>query len=59
MEIRFNVDPETGLPHIYDHGVSESEVREVLARLGLNYPGRGISRIVLGQTFGGRHLKVV
>jgi hypothetical protein len=32
MEIRYNRDEETGLPHIYDHGVSELEVEEVLRR---------------------------
>ena len=25
MNIRFYSDPETGLPHIYDHGVTEKE----------------------------------
>jgi hypothetical protein len=26
MRIRFFLDPETGEPHIYDHGVDEDEV---------------------------------
>ena len=26
MNIRFYLDPETGQPHIYNHGVSEDEV---------------------------------
>ncbi len=26
VEIRFYLDPETGLPHIYQHGVTEEEV---------------------------------
>jgi len=30
MIIRFNIDAETGLPHIYEHGVTEDEVRQVL-----------------------------
>ncbi len=25
MEIRYYRDPETGLPHIHDHGVTEAE----------------------------------
>ena len=29
MDIRFHIDPETGQPHIFDHGVTEDEVREV------------------------------
>jgi len=33
MKIRFFKDPETGLPHIYDHGVTEEEVREVLEQV--------------------------
>jgi len=34
MEIRFYEDPDTGLPHIYGHGVSEKEVRQVLRSRG-------------------------
>ena len=29
MNIRFYEDPETGLPHIYNHGVTEDEVEDV------------------------------
>ena len=29
MNIRFYSDPETGLPHIYNHGVTEDEVEDV------------------------------
>src|ERR1700678_3329817 len=36
MDLRFWADPETGLPHIYNHGVTEEEVQQVLARPGLN-----------------------
>ena len=59
MELRFWNDPETGLPHIYDHGVTESEVREVLRRYGEEFPGTDDSRIRLGQTEAGRYLQVV
>ena len=59
MRIRFWNDPETGQPHIYVHGVTEEEVRQVLRRPGLNYPGSGNSRIVLGQTAAGRYLKLI
>jgi hypothetical protein len=31
MDLRFYLDPQTGEPHIYEHGVSEEEVEEVLA----------------------------
>jgi hypothetical protein len=59
MELRFWNDPETGLPHVFVHGISEEEVRQVLSRPGLDYPGDRDSRIRLGQTANGRHLKVV
>jgi hypothetical protein len=32
MEVRFYVDRETGLPHIYNHGVTEAEVLQVLRK---------------------------
>lgn len=57
--IRYYVDPETGEPHIYEHGVSEEEVEEVLRRPGDDFLGRRGSRIALGATSGGRHLQVV
>ena len=59
MELRFWNDPETGLPHIYDHGVTEEEVQQVMSRPGEEFPGRDRSRIRLGQTLAGRYLKVV
>jgi hypothetical protein len=59
MRIRFNLDPETGLPHIYEHGVMEEEVAQVLARPSEDCPGRRKSRIALGQTWAGRYLQVV
>lgn len=30
--IRFHIDPMTGEPHIYDHGVDEDEVRDILEK---------------------------
>ncbi len=59
MEVRFWNDPETGLPHIYNHGVMEDEERQVLRRPGLDYPEQRKARARLGQTTAGRHLKVV
>ena len=32
MEIRYYEDPDSGLPHIYGHGIDEAEVEQVLAR---------------------------
>lgn len=59
MELRFLRDPETGLPHIYGHGVTEEEVRHVLASPGDDFPGTGDSRIALGHTWAGRYLQIV
>ena len=59
MEIRYNCDEDTGLPHIYDHGVSEQEVEEVLRRPLKSWRGQRDSRIVLGQTDGGRYLQII
>ena len=59
MELRFWLDPETDMPHIFDHGVSEDEVRQVLSRTGEELPGRDHSRIRLGCSAAGRYLQVV
>ena len=59
MNLRFHIDPETGYPHIYDHGVEEYEVEDVIMESGEDMPGRGNSRIAIGQTWGGRYLLVV
>ena len=59
MNIRFYDDPETGLPHIYNHGVTEDEVEDILLNSGENWQGRRKTRNALGQTQGGRYLQVV
>ena len=59
MNVRFHIDPETGLPHIYNHEVSEDEIEDVLTRPGDDFPGSRGSRIALGQTSSGRYLKVI
>ncbi len=59
MHLRFYIDRETGLPHISRHHVEEHEVQEVLARPGEDRPGREGSRVAIGQTLAGRHLRVV
>lgn len=57
--LRFYLDAETGQPHIYDRGVTEEEVWEVLRRPGEDRAGEGDSRVAIGQTATGRHLKVI
>jgi uncharacterized DUF497 family protein len=58
MIVKFFIDPETDQPHIHNHGVTEAEVREILARPGLVLKGRENSRFAIGQTAAGRFLKV-
>jgi hypothetical protein len=59
MKIRFYLDPGTGQPHIYKHGVSENEIVEVLRGPGEDRPGQDGSRVAMGQTASGRHLRII
>lgn len=59
LSIRYYIEPETGMPHIQRHSVSEAEVEEVLGRPGEDRPGTDGSRVVIGQTFAGRYLRVI
>ncbi len=59
MNVRFYIDPETGLPHIYGHGVEEYEVWDVLVSSDEDRLGRDGARISIGQTRGGRYLRVI
>ena len=59
MIVRYYIDLETDLPHIYRHDVSESEAEEVLERPAEDRPGTDGTRVALGQTIGGRFLRVI
>ena len=59
MRVRYYIDSETELPHIYNHDVSELEVIEVLEQPGEDLPGRDGSRVALGKTIDGRYLRVI
>jgi hypothetical protein len=59
VELRFYIVPETGAPDIYNHDVREAKVEEVLASPGEDRSGREGSRVAIGQTFGGRLLRVI
>ena len=59
MNFRFYVDPETGEPHIYRHGVTEDEAADVLQNPGEDRPGREGARVAIGQTQGGRYLRAI
>jgi hypothetical protein len=59
VTLRFYIDRGTGQPHIYRHNVSEAEVEDVLSRPVEDRPGKEGSRVALGQTRGGRYLRVI
>jgi hypothetical protein len=59
VDIRFYLDPDTGLPHIYGHGVTEGEVEQVLRASGGDVQGSRGSRMKLGRTSAGRYLQVI
>jgi hypothetical protein len=58
-EIRYNIDADTGLPHIYQHDISTSEVEYILRFPGENRAGSEGSRVLIGSTDAGRVLKVI
>ncbi len=59
MYIRYYIDPETNLPHLRNHGVTEGEVEEVLSKPGEDRPGHDGSRVAIGQTQAGRYIRVI
>jgi hypothetical protein len=59
VNIRFFIDQRTGVPHIYEHRVSEEEVEEILVSPAEDRPGREGSRVSLGRTSAGRFLRVI
>jgi len=59
VDVRYYIDPETDLPHIYRHGVEEQDVEEVLRRPMEDRPGREGARVALGRSRAGRYLRVI
>ena len=59
MDVRYYIDPETELPHIYRHGVVEQDVEDVLRRPMEDRPGREGSRVAVGRSRGGRYLRII
>jgi hypothetical protein len=59
MRIRFYIDSETGLPHIHNYQIIETEVEDVLKKPDEDRPGREGSRVAIGQTRVGRFLRVI
>ena len=58
-KIRFYIDSETSLPHIYKHKVTEEEAEDVLSRPGEDRLGREGTRVIIGQTQAGRYLRLI
>lgn len=59
VRLRFYIDPETDEPHLYGHDVDEEEVEDVLRHPDEDRQSDGSSRIALGRTRAGRHLRVI
>ena len=59
MQIRFYLDPISGEPHIWRHGVTETEVRQALLARSEDRPGADGSRVGIGRTEGGWYVRVI
>lgn len=59
MAVRFYIDPETRRAHVQNHGVTEQEVLDILARPLEDRAGQEGARVAIGRTSAGRHLRVV
>jgi hypothetical protein len=59
MDIRYYIDPESGLPHVYRHGIPEEDVEDVLRRPIEDRPGRDGVRVAIGRTEARRYLRVI
>jgi hypothetical protein len=59
VRFRFYRDPDTGLVHLRRHRVTESEAEDVVRSPGEDRPGLDGARVAIGQTRGGRYLRVI
>ena len=59
MRYEFYLDAESGQPHLYRHGVDESEVIEVFEDAGLRWHNAEGKWVLIGKTRSGRFLQVV
>lgn len=59
MQVRFYVDPDSNVPHIYRHRVTEGEAEDVLRRPLEDRIGHDGARVAVGQTKAGRYLRVI
>lgn len=56
---RLDIDPDTELPHIYGHGVTEEEVIQVMRSTGVDFQGSRGSLMKIAWTSAGRYLQVI
>ena len=59
MNIRFYFDEELGMLHIFKHGITEDEVKDVMINPGEDRKGADDSRVAIGKTSSGKYLKVI
>lgn len=59
MNVRFYVDPATGLSHLESHGVTESEVEQAIESAIEDRPAERGTRALIGRTHAGRVLRVI
>ena len=59
MYVRFHIDPGTAEPHVYAHGVAESEALEISHTSSDRGPAKRGAMQAIGQTSRGRYLKVI
>jgi Domain of unknown function (DUF4258) len=59
MEVRYYLDPDSGEPHIHEHGVTEEEVESLLRYPDEDLPAKDGARQALGQAASGRYLRVI
>lgn len=59
VSVRYYLGPDTGLPHIYGHGINETDVERALLSPTEDGPSSNGSRQAIGQVEGGRYIRVV
>lgn len=59
MRVRFYISPESGRPHVEDHGVSTRECVEVLEAPLQDYATKDGVRVALGRSSSGDFLRVI
>ena len=53
MEVRFYLDPDSGEPHVLNHGISETEVIRILSHANEDLPAANGARMAIGENGSG------